>query len=70
MNIEDFITSACLVEGYDKVSDGSFRLATPFRYPDGSHTDLLLKRNLEQRVFLCGCLNRVRALQRAITQLF
>lgn len=43
MNIEDFITSARLVEGYDKVSDGAFQLATPFCYPDGSHTDLLLK---------------------------
>jgi hypothetical protein len=43
MNIEGFITSACPVEGYDKVSDGAFRLGTPFRYPDGSHTDLLVK---------------------------
>jgi hypothetical protein len=42
-NIERFITSACPVEGHDKVSDGAFRLATPFRYPDGSHTDLLRK---------------------------
>ena len=43
MNIADFITSACLVEDYDTVRDGSFRLATPFRYPDGSHIDVFLK---------------------------
>ena len=43
MDIEDFITSACHFEGYDKVRDGSFRLATPFRYPDGSHIDVFLE---------------------------
>lgn len=43
MNIEDFITGAYLVEDYDTVRDGSFRLATPFRYPDGSHIDVFLK---------------------------
>ena len=43
MNIEELITNACLVEAYDTVRDGSFRLATPFRYPDGSHIDIFLK---------------------------
>ena len=43
MNIEDFITGAYLVEDYDTVRDGSFRLATPFRYPDESHIDVFLK---------------------------
>ena len=43
MNIEELITKACLVEAYDTVRDGSFRMATPFRYPDGSHIDVFLK---------------------------
>ena len=43
MNIEELITNACLVEAYDTVRDGSFRLATPFRYPDGSHIDVFLE---------------------------
>jgi len=44
MNIEDLITGTCLVQAHDRVRDGSFRLATPFRYPDGSHIDVFLKR--------------------------
>ncbi len=43
MNFEDLLTSACLVVAYDTVRAGSFRLATPFRYPDGSHIDGFLK---------------------------
>jgi hypothetical protein len=47
MNIEDFITNTCLVQAHDTVRDGSFRLATPFRYPDGSHIDVFLKSNAD-----------------------
>lgn len=43
MNIQNHITTICLVKSYDIVRDGSFRLATPFRYPDGSYIDVFLK---------------------------
>lgn len=43
MNLSDFVTDLSLVRAHDLVRDGSLRLATPFRYPDGSLIDVFLK---------------------------
>lgn len=42
-NIRSLITDVCLITACDQVRDGSLRLATPFRYPDGSQIDVFLK---------------------------
>lgn len=42
-NIRSLITDVCLITACDQVRDGSLRLATPFRYPDGTQIDVFLK---------------------------
>jgi hypothetical protein len=42
-NIRSIISDVCLITACDQVRDGSLRLATPFRYPDGSQIDVFLK---------------------------
>ena len=46
-NIRSVINDVCLITTCDRVLDGSLRLATPFRYPDGSHIDVFLKEDAD-----------------------